>query len=128
MKASRRITSLKPLGDLIILFVQFRMAEEEIKKQLEEKTAEAATLKEELSQKAAEVIGLQEQCDELRQKLEQVLKLAGDKKEDLLAKVPGGLGGVLGDGSKEEEKPADAAKEVAGDAADAAKSALSSFF
>lgn len=104
------------------------MAEEDIKKQLAEKTAEAASLKEDLSKKAAEVTSLQTQCDELRQKLEQVLKLAGNGKEDLLAKIPGGLGGMLGAESKEEEKPADAAKEAAEDAADAAKTALASIF
>ena len=57
------------------------MAEEDIKKQLAEKTAEAASLKEDLSKKAAEVTSLQTQCDELRQKLEQVLKLVGDGKD-----------------------------------------------
>lgn len=129
MKTFRLRTSLKPQGYHLIIFVQFqKMAEEDIKKQLAEKTAEAASLKEDLSNKAAEVTSLQTQCDELRQKLEQVLKLAGDGKEDLLAKIPGGLGGMLGAESKEEEKPADAAKEAAEDAADAAKTALASIF
>lgn len=91
----------------------------------------AEDLKQQLADKTAECSSLKEKVEELQKKLEQALKLVGESgKADLLAKIPGGLGAAVGDGSKEEDKPvAESAKEAAedagADAADAAKTALS---
>lgn len=49
------------------------------------------------------------------------MKLVGDGKEDLLVKILGGFGGMLGVEFKEEEKLVDVVKEVVEDVVDVVK-------